>query len=43
MYNPDSPMIIGSLRYMITPRIVRMEGTKTPPNVPNLFTFDMTA
>ena len=34
---PACPTIIGSLRYMITPRMDRMEGVKTPPKVPNLF------
>jgi hypothetical protein len=35
--NPASPTIIGSRRYIITPRIVSMEGVKTPEKVPNLF------
>ena len=34
---PAWPTIIGSLRYMITPRMERMDGVKTPPKVPNLF------
>ena len=32
---PASPTMYGSLIYMITPRIVRIEGVKTPPKVPN--------
>jgi hypothetical protein len=38
-HKPASPTIIGSLKYMITPRIVKIEGTNTPPNVPNLELF----
>jgi hypothetical protein len=37
--NPASPTIIGSRKYMITPRMVKMDGVNTPPKVPNLLTF----
>jgi hypothetical protein len=36
---PACPTIHGSRKYMITPRIVRIEGVNTPPNVPNLLDF----
>jgi hypothetical protein len=38
-HNPAAPTIIGSRRYIITPRIVNIEGVKTPPKVPNLLIF----
>ncbi len=34
-YRPPLPTTHGRRRYMMTPRIVRMLGVKTPPNVPN--------
>jgi hypothetical protein len=40
-HKPASPIIIGSLKYMITPKRVSIEGTNTPPKVPNLFCFDI--
>jgi hypothetical protein len=36
---PACPIIHGKRRYMITPRMVRMEGVKTPPNAPNFLAF----
>lgn len=36
-HNPAWPMIIGKRMYMITPRMVSIEGVNTPPKVPNLF------
>jgi hypothetical protein len=38
-HSPASPIIIGKRKYMITPRMVNIEGVKTPPKVPNLFDF----
>ena len=35
--SPASPAIIGRRMYIITPSIVRIEGVKTPPKVPNFF------
>lgn len=32
---PTFPTTHPNLRYMMTPRIVRMDGVNTPPNVPN--------
>ena len=34
---PEFPTTHPNRRYMITPRIVRIEGINTPPNVPNFF------
>ena len=34
---PEFPITHPKRRYMITPRIVRIEGINTPPNVPNFF------
>jgi hypothetical protein len=38
IYSPACPVIHGNRIYIITPRIVRMEGVKTPENVPYFFT-----
>jgi len=38
---PACPTIIGSRKYIITPKMVRIDGVKTPPKVPNLFDFAM--
>jgi hypothetical protein len=35
--NPAFPTTHPSLRYMITPSMVRSVGVNTPPNVPNFF------
>jgi hypothetical protein len=32
---PTFPITQPNLRYIMTPRIVRMEGVKTPPKVPS--------
>ena len=37
VHNPAWPTIVGRRRYMITPRIVRIDGVKTPAKVPNFF------
>jgi len=36
---PAIPVTHPSLRYMITPRMVKSEGVKTPENAPNFFAF----
>jgi hypothetical protein len=33
--SPDCPTIVGNLRNIITPRIVKTLGVITPPKVPN--------
>lgn len=40
LISPAWPRMTGNLRYMITPRMVSMEGVKTPLNVPNFLAFD---
>ena len=34
--SPACPTMVGNLKYIITPKIVKIEGVKTPPKVPNL-------
>ena len=34
---PASPITLPARMNMMTPRIVSMDGVKTPPNVPSLF------
>ncbi len=36
--SPASPTIQPSRMYMITPRMVSIEGVNTPPKAPNFFT-----
>jgi hypothetical protein len=37
LFKPVFPTTHPILRYMITPNMVRILGTNTPPNVPNPF------
>jgi hypothetical protein len=39
--SPACPTIQGNRRYIITPRIVRIEGVKTPPNAPYFLALAM--
>src|SRR5690606_39113181 len=41
MYRPALPTTQGRRMYMMTPRIVRIDGVNTPPKVPNFPSFDM--
>jgi hypothetical protein len=36
---PDTPETHPKRRYIITPRIVKIDGVNTPENAPNFFAF----
>jgi len=39
--NPACPIMVGNLKYIITPNMVKIEGVKTPLKVPNFLFFDI--